>query len=94
MSIRSLVVLPLLVTGWASGKSSSDAPMTLPPLHAAAIRDSVRSFLDAYAADVSPPIGKKAREAVAPFYAPDIVMPTDLGPDEPVLTGRPGDPVR
>jgi len=60
--------------------------MTLPPLHAAAIRDSVRTFLAAFAADVSaPPIGKKAREAVAPFYAPDIVMSTDLGPEEPVL---------
>ena len=60
--------------------------MSLTPPHAAAIRDSVLSFLQAYGADVSaPPIGKKARDAVAPFFSPDIVMSTDLAPDEPML---------
>jgi hypothetical protein len=50
------------------------------------MQDSVRTFLDAWAADLSaPPIGKKAREALAPFYAPEIVMSTDLAPDEPLL---------
>ena len=54
--------------------------------HAAAMRDSVQQFLTAYAADMSaPPVGKKAREAVAGFYAPDIVMSTDLAPDNPVV---------
>ncbi len=86
MSIRALVVLPFLVGACAPGQSSSDVPAPLAPLHAAAIRDSVRTFLDAFAADLSaPPVGKKAREAVAPFYSQDIVMSTDLGPDEPVL---------
>ncbi len=59
---------------------------TLDPTHAAAMRDSVQQFLTAYAADMSaPPVGKKARDAVAGFYAQDIVMSTDLAPADPVL---------
>lgn len=86
MSLRALVVLPCLVGACAVGQSSSGALAPLAPPHAAAIRDSVQTFLTAFAADLSaPPIGKKAREAVAPFYAQEIVMSTDLGPDEPVL---------
>ena len=83
MSIRALLVLALLFGACAPGQPSAGP---LSPPHAAAIRDSVLSFLQAFAADLSaPPIGKKARDAIAPFYAPDIVMSTDLAPDEPML---------
>ena len=79
--------LPLLLLGACSAgnpKPSTQEPLT--PAHADAMRDSVRTFLDAFAADISaPPVGKKAREAVAPFYAPDVVMSADLAPDEPML---------
>lgn len=65
---------------------SPKAAATLEPAHATAMRDSVQEFLRAYAADMSaPPVGKRAREAVARFYAPDLVMSTDLAPDAPVL---------
>ncbi len=86
MSVRTLAVLPFLLGACSASQRSPDAAAPLAAPHAAAIRDSVQSFLDAFAADLSaPPVGKKAREAVAPFYAPDIVMSTDLAPDEPVL---------
>ena len=86
MSVRILVLLPCLFGACAAGPSASVSPASLTAVHTAAIRDSVQTFLDAFAADLSaPPIGKKAREALAPFYSPDIVMSTDLGPDEPVL---------
>jgi len=85
MPTTRLVLLGLFVTACSPADSRGPAD-TLPAPHAAAIRDSVRTFLDAYAADVSaPPIGKKAREATAPFFAPEIVMSTDLGPEEPIL---------
>ena len=92
--MRPLLVLPFLAAACSAGGSaggsasgSAGSPATsLAPAHAGAMRDSVQRFLDAYAADVSaPPVGKKARDAVAPFLAPDIVMSADLAPDEPVL---------
>ena len=63
MSARALLVLPCLLGACAAGQSESDAPAPLTPVHAAAIRDSVQTFLDAFAANLSaPPIGKRARE--------------------------------
>jgi hypothetical protein len=94
MSIRTLLALAFVAgacsaggsaDGSANGSAGSPAA-SLAPAHATAMRDSVRGFLDAYAADVSaPPVGKNAREAVAPFFAPEIVMSGDLAPDEPML---------
>lgn len=79
-------MLLLLVGACATQGSAPSADATLTPAHTTAMRDSVRQFLDAYAADVSaPPIGKNVREALSPFYAPEIVMSTDLAGDEPVL---------
>ncbi len=70
--------------GAAGGSSSAGQPLT--EAHATAIQDSVRTFLAAFAADVSAPqVGKKAREALGAFYAPDIVVSTDLAPEDPVL---------
>ncbi|HEX4931633.1 MAG TPA: hypothetical protein VFV33_00555 [Gemmatimonadaceae bacterium] len=80
---RAARVVVLLTVIACQGAPSSGA---LTAAHAAAMRDSVQQFLASYAADISaPPVGKKAREAVAGFYAPDLVMSTDLAPDTPVL---------
>ena len=87
MTFRSRAPLGLLGTLLlvASCQSSPKAA-TLDPAHAAAMRDSVQQFLTAYAAAMSaPPVGKKARDAVSGFYAPDIVMSTDLAPVDPVI---------
>jgi hypothetical protein len=74
------------VGGCAPEPPREQTATTLTPVHAAALRDSVRAFLIAYAADLSaPPIGTNARAALARFYSPGIVMTTDLAPDEPVL---------
>jgi hypothetical protein len=79
-------VLLSLVGACSAETPPGTATATLPPTHANAMRDSVRGFLSAYGADVgAPPIGRNAREALAPFYAPDIVVSTDLSPDEPVV---------
>jgi hypothetical protein len=86
MTIRNLLILPFLASACTAGGSAGSPAASLAPAHATAMRDSVRGFLDAYAADVSaPPVGKNAREAVSPFFAPEIVMSADLAPDEPVL---------
>lgn len=86
MTRRPLLLLLCLASACAPGPSSDGTATALSPAHADALRDSVRTFLDAYAADLSaPPVGKNARAALAPFYAPEIVMSTDLAPDEPML---------
>lgn len=86
MLTRALLLLPCLLSACSAGNSRPGADQPLTAAHAAAMHDSVRTFLDAFAADLSaPPVGKKAREAVAPFYAPDIIMSADLAPDEPIL---------
>lgn len=82
MPSRLLLLLPCVAMACSAGTADTE----LTPAQTIATRDSVRTFLDAYAADLSaPPLGKKAREALAPFYAADIVMSMDLAPDEPVL---------
>jgi hypothetical protein len=86
MRISGLLCLSLIAAACGSGGGPSPSREALTPAHAAAIQDSVRTFLAAFAADVSaPPVGSKARDALAPFYSPDVVVSTDLAPDEPVL---------
>lgn len=76
--------LSLLLLAGLTACAPTAGPLTAE--RTAAIRDSVQAFLKAYSADVSaPPIGTKARDAVARFMAPDVVMSTDLGSDEPVV---------
>lgn len=71
----------LLLACQAGGGSVS-----LTPEHATALRDSVSTFLDQYAREVSePPYGTPAREALARIYVPGIVMSTDLAGDAPLL---------
>jgi hypothetical protein len=79
---RHLATISLLSAACASAGSRE----SLTPEHAAAIRDSVATFLDGYAADLSaPPIGTNVREAIGRFYASEVVMSTDLAPEEPIL---------
>lgn len=86
MSTRSLVVLCFVLGACSAPPSPESDAATLTPAHAAAMRDSVQAFLAAYATDVSaPPVGKRAREAMGAFMAPEIVMSMDLAPDTPVL---------
>jgi hypothetical protein len=81
MHKRALLLLPFLAACSAKAPST-----TLTPEHAAAMQDSVRGFMNAFAKDVSsPPVGTKAREALARFYSPEIVMSTDLAPDTPMF---------
>jgi len=81
MRQRLLLIVPLLAACSPAAPSA-----TLSPEHAAAIRDSVQQFMDAFAKDVSaPPVGMKAREAAGRFYAADVLMATDLAPDNPML---------
>jgi hypothetical protein len=81
--------LAMLLAGVACSPAatpSATPAAALTPEHSAAMRDSVQQFLDAFAADMSaPPVGKKAREALSRFYAPEIVMSTDLTPDDALL---------
>lgn len=86
MNRRALLVLTgaLAACTGPSATRAGSAPLTTE--QTTAIRDSVQTFLNAYAAALSaPPIGSKAREAMAGFLAADVVMATDLGGDEPVL---------
>lgn len=77
-------LVALLILALAACRPPS--PSALTSEHATAIRDSVSAFLDGLAADISnPPIGSNARQALAPFYDPEVVMSTDLAPEEPVL---------
>lgn len=71
-----------LIIGLAGCGPNRPPQGELSPTAVAALRDSVRIFLDGFAAEMShPPIGRKARESLAAFYAPDLVMSTDLAPD-------------
>jgi hypothetical protein len=86
MRISGLLGLSLIAVACGSAGAPPRSGEPLSAAHTTAMRDSVRAFLAAFAADVSAPqIGKKARDAVAPFYAPDVVVSADLAPDEPVL---------
>jgi hypothetical protein len=83
--MRAVWLLTLALAG-ACGAGQPAPGRSLAPDRVAAIQDSVRSFLAAFATDVShPPVGKKARDALAPFYDPAVVVSTDLAPGEPVL---------
>lgn len=76
---RCLLALVLLA-------GCAPAPTPFTSEHQAALRDSVTRFLDDYAADLSaPPLGRPARDALARFYASDLVMSTDLAPVEPLV---------
>lgn len=80
---RSLLLASasLLLACQAGGGSASFTPE-----HANALRDSVSTFLDEYAREVSePPYGTPAREALARIYTPGVVMSSDLAGDAPVL---------
>lgn len=86
MFSRVRLLLPFLVGACTAASNPGGSPLTLTPAHESAMRDSVRTFLEGYAASVSAPaLGTKARDALAPFYEPAIVVSTDLAPDEPVL---------
>lgn len=86
MPARALLIVSFLVSACSAGDSSRPAQVPLTPTHATAMRDSTRSFLETFAAGVSaPPVGKRAREALALFYAPEVITSSDLAPDEPVL---------
>lgn len=81
-----LPALLCLVTVLAACSGATRQGQLLATAHAAAMQDSVRTFLASYAADLSaPPVGKRAREALSPFYDPGIVVSTDLSPDEPTM---------
>ncbi len=86
MNLRALLVLTGGLAACTGAPATRNGSVPLTPEQTTSIRDSVRTFLDAYGAALSaPPIGGKAREAMAGFLAPDVVMSTDLGGDEPVV---------
>lgn len=85
LPVLTAAALLTAVVGCAPEASEQRPATEVTPAHAAAMQDSVREFLVAYAADLSaPPLGQNAQQALARFYSRGIVMSTDLGPD-PVM---------
>lgn len=86
LPVLTAAVLFTAVAGCAPESAEQPLATAMTSAHAAALRDSVRVFLIAYAEDLSaPPLGQNAQAALARFYSRGIVMTTDLAPTDPVL---------